>query len=413
MQEQVRDSHPRSDGIAVPSSRSGAAKARVVLLQTQAEAAGAQEISRILGSGLTAQGYDVHHGFFFRRTAAFDTQPNTFFCARERPTSPLQVARMFMALVRHLKELQPDAVVCFQHYGNLVGTLAARLAGARRVITNRNSPRSHIPRWLHALDLTLGVAGWFQAVVVNSGSVEKEYAGYPRRYRRRVVRIDHGFESKATSLGRDEARKAFGLPADVVLLGSVARFHPDKNLEAAIRLLADRNWHLALAGQGAAREQLIDVAGSLGVLDRLHLVGELPADRIGDFLGALDVFVFPSLAETFGLAVVEAAQAGIPVVANDLEVLREVLSVERRAMRAVRGCERHAGLRRGSSPHSRGPRPPHTAEVARGEALEPIFARRDGPSLCGFDRGRTTAVRLPGTTRPGKASCQLMLTPRP
>ena len=164
--------------------------------------------------------------------------------------------------------------------------------------------------------------------MVNSGSVEKEYAGYPRRYRRRVVRIDHGFESKATSLGRDEARKAFGLPADVVLLGSAARFHPDKNLEAAIRLLADRNWHLALAGQGAAREQLIDVAGSLGVLDRLHLVGELPADRIGDFLGALDVFVFPSLAETFGLAVVEAAQAGIPVVANDLEVLREVLSVE-------------------------------------------------------------------------------------
>ena len=120
MQEQVRDSHPRSDGIAAPSPRSGAAKARVVLLQTQAEAAGAQEISRILGSGLTAQGYDVHHGFFFRRTAAFDTQPNTFFCARERPTSPLQVARMFKALVRHLKELQPDAVVCFQHYGNLV-----------------------------------------------------------------------------------------------------------------------------------------------------------------------------------------------------------------------------------------------------------------------------------------------------
>ena len=328
MHEQVRDSHPRSDGIAAPSSRSGAAKPRVVLLQTQAEAGGAQEISRILGAGLTAQGYEVHQGFFFRRTAAYDAQLNAFFCARERPTSPLQVVRMFIALVRRLKELQPDAVVCFQHYGNLIGTLAARLAGVHMVIANRNSPKSFIPRWLHAIDLTLGVAGWFQAVVVNSSSVEKEYVDYPRRYRRRVVRIDHGFESKATSLDRDEARKAFGLPADVVLLGSAARFHPSKNLESAIRLLADRNWHLALAGQGPAREQLLDAARSLGVLDRLHLVGELPANRIGDFLGALDVFVFPSLAETFGLAVVEAAQAGIPVVANDLEVLREVLMVE-------------------------------------------------------------------------------------
>ena len=328
MHEQARDTHPRSNERTALGPRPGAAKARVVLLQTQAEAGGAQEISRILGAGLTAQGYEVHYGFFFRRTAAYDAQLNTFFCARERPASPWSVARMFIALVRHLKQLQPDAVVCFQHYGNVVGTLAARLAGARMVITNRNSPGSFIPGWLHALDLTLGVAGWFQAVVVNSSSIEKEYAGYPRRYRKRVVRIDHGFESKTTGLNRDEARKLFGLPADVVLLGSAARFHPSKNLEAAIRLLADRDWHLALAGQGAAREQLIDTARSLGVLDRLHLVGELPAERVGDFLGALDVFVFPSLIETFGLAVVEAAQAGIPVVTNDLDVLREVLAVE-------------------------------------------------------------------------------------
>src|SRR5437660_12935965 len=46
------------------------------------------------------------------------------------------------------------------------------------------------------------------------------------------------------------------------------------------------------------------------------------------FLCALDVFVFPSVVETFGLAVVEAAQAGVPVVANRLEVLEEVLSVD-------------------------------------------------------------------------------------
>src|SRR5205085_1262808 len=61
---------------------------------------------------------------------------------------------------------------------------------------------------------------------------------------------------------------------------------------------------------------------------RLHLAGELSPDAVGAFLSALDVFVFPTLAETFGLAVVEAAAAGVPVVANELPVLREVLAVD-------------------------------------------------------------------------------------
>jgi glycosyltransferase involved in cell wall biosynthesis len=73
---------------------------------------------------------------------------------------------------------------------------------------------------------------------------------------------------------------------------------------------------------------LLRTAAELEVLDRLHLVGEIAPEDIGAFLKASDVFVFPSLAETFGLAPVEAAEAGIPVVANDLPVLREVLSVD-------------------------------------------------------------------------------------
>jgi len=52
----------------------------------------------------------------------------------------------------------------------------------------------------------------------------------------------------------------------------------------------------------------------------------LPA--LGMFLAGLNVFVFPSAAETFGLAAVEAAQAGVPVIANDLPVLHEVLTVD-------------------------------------------------------------------------------------
>src|SRR5262245_52387440 len=128
MHEHAGSAYPPNDETAMPGVPSVVARTRVVLLQTQAEAGGAQEIARIVGAGLTATGFEVHYGFFFRRTASYDGQANTFFCAGERPGSPLRLARMFMALVRRLRELQPDAVICFQHYGNVIGALAARLA---------------------------------------------------------------------------------------------------------------------------------------------------------------------------------------------------------------------------------------------------------------------------------------------
>jgi glycosyltransferase involved in cell wall biosynthesis len=297
------------------------------MIQTQAEGAGAQEISRILAKGFTAAGYDVHTIFLFRRTAAFDRQPNTWFCAAQRPRGPVEAVRMLANLYSHLRTIAPDVVLCFQHYGNIIGSIVARLAGLRRIYANRTS--SDLPRWIRAIDRLLVQSGIVKQMVVNSASVEREYDGSPAWYRSRIVRIDHGFEPRCSELTRAAARASFGLDPDAALLGCVARLHPGKNLAAAMKLLpGNPRWHLALAGQGDQQGELEDLASALGVRDRVTFAGELSPARIGDFLRTLDIFVFPSLAETFGLAPVEAAQAGVPVVANDLEVLREVLSVD-------------------------------------------------------------------------------------
>lgn len=302
---------------------------RLVLLQTQAEAAGAQEVSRLLGQGFAARGSDVHHIFLYRRTGAFDEQPHTFYCANRRPKSAAGVARMFRALLSHLRQVKPDAALCFQHYGSIIGALAARLAGVPVVIANPTSTPGNLPRLVQWTDRLFGTFGLFTRVVVNSQTAKNAYLTYPEAYRSRLAQIEHGFQPKTSKLTKVEARKRFGLPADATILSCIARLHPMKNLEAAVRLLPfNPAWHLALAGQGADRERLVHTAQDMQASDRLHLAGEVLPDEIGNFLAAADVFVFPSLAETFGLAPVEAAQAGIPVVANDLAVLREVLSFD-------------------------------------------------------------------------------------
>jgi len=304
-------------------------KLRVVMVQTQAENAGAQEISRLLGAGLTARGYEVSNLFFFRKSDSFDEPPNTFYCAPSRPGNPLTLLRMLWTLAGHLRTIKPDVVLTFQHFGNVIGGGVSRLVSRAPVIANQVSSALSMSWPVRAADIVLGSVGVFQCITLNSQDMQREYARYPAPYRSRMKHVPHGFDDKSHSLPKDIARQQFKLPPDRVLLGCAARLHPHKRLDAAIRLLVgETSWHLALAGQGADEGRLRALADELKVSDRLHFIGEIPPRQMANFLACLDVFVFPTQAETFGLAAVEAASAGIPCVVNDLPVLREVLSFD-------------------------------------------------------------------------------------
>jgi glycosyltransferase involved in cell wall biosynthesis len=178
-------------------------------------------------------------------------------------------------------------------------------------------------------DIVMGSLGFFRFITLNSQHMQREYARYPATYRSRMKHVMHGIDDKSFDLPKRIARQRFKLPLDHTLLGCAARLHPHKRLDAAIHLLAgEPSWHLALAGQGADEGRLRLLAAELKVADNLHFIGEISPHQMASFLACLDVFVFPSQAETFGLAAVEAASAGVPSVVNDLAVLREVLSVD-------------------------------------------------------------------------------------
>ncbi|SDH71986.1 Glycosyltransferase involved in cell wall bisynthesis [Bradyrhizobium sp. Rc2d] len=330
---------------ALTPSNGNGRKLHVLLVQTQAENAGAQEISRLLGAGLTARGYRVTNLFFFRKSDSFDEPPDTFYCASSRPGNPLALLRMLRTLGRHIRTSKPDAVLTFQHFGNVIGAGVSRLVCRAPVIANQVSSALSMSRPVRTADIVMGSLGFFDRITLNSKDMQREYSRYPAAYRSRMVHVPHGFDDKALTLSKDAARATFNLPPDRILLGCAARLHPHKRLDAAIRLLPDQpSWHLALAGQGADESRLRQLADELKVSDRLYLLGEIPPRRMADFLACLDVFVFPTQAETFGLAAVEAANAGVPSVVTDLPVLREVLSFEGKPTALFVDASDHAKL---------------------------------------------------------------------
>jgi glycosyltransferase involved in cell wall biosynthesis len=302
---------------------------RILVVQTQAENAGAQEISRLVGAGLDARGFDVHNLFFFLQSTSFEAPPNTSYCAASRPGTLLALLRFLWTLARSIRQKRPDAILTFQHYGNAIGGLVATAVSPAPVVANQVSARLTMNRLVRAVDLVMGSLGIFRCITVNSMEMHREYSRYPKTYRKRLKHVAHGFDQKSTDLSKPAARRVFNLPGEDIMLGSVARLHPLKQLDSAIRILAGQpRWNLALAGQGADEARLKQLAGELGVSNRVHFVGEIAPESVGAFLACLDLFVFPSRAETFGLAAVEAAYAGVPVVSNDLPVLREVLSYQ-------------------------------------------------------------------------------------
>lgn len=107
----------------------------------------------------------------------------------------------------------------------------------------------------------------------------------------------------------------------------VSTLHPHKNLDRLIRAYArqKRDWRLIIAGMrgffAAALEALI---AELGVEDSVKLTGWIPREDLLQLYARAQAFVYPSTFEGFGMPVLEAMAAGIPVACSDIPPLREV-----------------------------------------------------------------------------------------
>jgi glycosyltransferase involved in cell wall biosynthesis len=109
----------------------------------------------------------------------------------------------------------------------------------------------------------------------------------------------------------------FGIPNDALIVGAAGQLIPRKGhrylLEAMAELSAKHSkLRLIIFGEGYLSNQLRAQAASLGLGDVVQFAGF--REDLDDFVGCLDLFVHPALAEGLGVATLKAAAAGVPVV---------------------------------------------------------------------------------------------------
>lgn len=133
---------------------------------------------------------------------------------------------------------------------------------------------------------------------------------------------------RAPGVTKEEKRAELGIPRDAFVIGHVGRFFEQKNhpfLVEVFRQVAghQKNAFLLMVGAGdtAPTENTLN---EYGLRDKYRILSH--RQDIPQLLAAMDVFVFPSLFEGFGIALLEAQAAGLRCIASDrcpAEAVRE------------------------------------------------------------------------------------------
>ncbi|WP_304664683.1 glycosyltransferase [Stutzerimonas zhaodongensis] len=130
-------------------------------------------------------------------------------------------------------------------------------------------------------------------------------------------------------LERNASRIALGLPAEAWVVGNVGRLHPDKDQTTLIRGFAHalpslpEGSLLAILGSGRLESKLRMLAADEGIADRVLFLGQVPQAR--RYFKAFDVFALSSDHEPFGMVLLEAMAAGVPLICSDCGGGREVM----------------------------------------------------------------------------------------
>jgi glycosyltransferase involved in cell wall biosynthesis len=229
-----------------------------------------------------------------------------------RDVDPLLLARL-------VRSLRADVVHTHLVHADVYGGVAAKLRGERLVSTKHNDdpfrlgPFRHVERTVARLtDRVITITEALRRFTVEEVGIDEA----------KVETIHYGLDDLPEPWGENPPDD---VPVDARILLAVSRLTEQKGIDIAVRALdslAD-DTVLVVLGEGPEREALTALAHRLGVERRVFLPGRVP--DVAAWLRRATLLVHPARWEGFGLGVLEAMLAGLPVIASNVSSLPELV----------------------------------------------------------------------------------------
>jgi len=237
-------------------------------------------------------------------------------CRTSRELNPLLWIGAFPKLLGIVRRERPDLLHAHTRVTQVLAWALHRFTGIPYVTTCHGLYRSRVGRRLFPC--------WGKNVIaVSKATMDRLIKQYKLTSPHRVVLVENGIEISRflqPPPPKDIAafRQANGLRGQPII-GSVARLSPVKGFEFLLKAMPALlkefpRLQMVLVGDGPARADLVRLAYALKIQE--HVVITHPVEDARIPLSTMDCFVAPSLLEGFGLALVEAMAAGVPVVAT-------------------------------------------------------------------------------------------------
>jgi glycosyltransferase involved in cell wall biosynthesis len=223
-----------------------------------------------------------------------------------------------------LRRGQFDTVVSFLIHANALAALARVLYPRARYFQSVQTTQPH-PVWHWALERIVHHAA--ERIIAPSPSVAEAarfWSGVPTS---KVAIIPNAIDLadfRGTGYKPEECRQ--GLVAHATIhLGFIGRLDPIKRIPDLLQATANlpTHIHLHIFGQGNERSRIETIIARLRIQNRVTLHGAIP--RPQEALAQIDLLVLPSDAEGFGLVLIEAMAARVPVVATNVPGIRDVV----------------------------------------------------------------------------------------
>lgn len=234
--------------------------------------------------------------------------------------SDLRIPFKLWSLLRRKK---PAAIVTYLIYADIVGRIAAPLAGIRTVI---ESHRSHLfgPAWWHMVDkYTRRLVSHYTCQTNATKQLLHNKLSIPRdsitAIPNAVVLASHGPVS---------VRSDLGIAQEDIVITSVANLKPEKDLGVLLEAFEDAytsnpNAHVLLVGDGPERSKLEKQILSYQSKHHIHFLGL--RDDVKSILYDSDIFVLPTRIEGMSNAILEACAAGLPCVTTNIPTIKDLI----------------------------------------------------------------------------------------